>query len=90
MNTPTLDDLSNHVDLVEAAVVELELQTHALLFDKVLEDTYSGDLEAMRTDFDALGPFAFARNYKLLVNNSGEETAVKFMSLYNELNPGTY
>jgi hypothetical protein len=63
---------------------------HAVNFDRVMEDHYGGDLETMRLDFDFLGPFAFARNLKLLVNNSGEETALKFMTLYNNLNPGTY
>lgn len=48
-------------------------------------------IASMKRQFDALGPYQFAANNGLLVNGSGEEFAIQFMSFYNEqVAPGTY
>lgn len=47
-------------------------------------------IEAMRLEYDHLSPFWYAKKYGLLVNNSGEELAVQFMTVYNYSHPGTY
>lgn len=36
------------------------------------------------------GPYICAKVYDQLVNESGEEFAMQFMSLYNSLRPGTF
>jgi hypothetical protein len=52
--------------------------------------TTDNALHDIHAVFDRLGPYEYAKRFGLLVNNSGEEFAIQFMSAYNELRPGTY
>lgn len=56
----------------------------------VITNVYRGNLLAAKTDFDALGPYDFAKKHDLLVDNSAEETALLFMSMVNNIWPGAY
>jgi pimeloyl-ACP methyl ester carboxylesterase len=48
-------------------------------------------LLGIEADFDALGPYAFAKKFGVLVNNSGEEFAIAFMDAFNRhVRAGTY
>lgn len=47
-------------------------------------------IEAIRTEYDRLGPYQYAIKYDLLIHGSGEEFAIQFMSVYNSIKPGTY
>ncbi len=38
----------------------------------------------IKREFDTMGPYHFAKNRNLLVNESGEEFACQFMAFYNE------
>jgi hypothetical protein len=73
--------------LLERHIMEL----HA---DSWAEDgrvpTMDSTLATIRASFDRLGPFCYAKAHNLLVNSSGEEFAIQFMSAYNISHPGTY
>ena len=47
-------------------------------------------IERIAQVFLANGPYICAKVYGQLVNNSGEEFAMQFMSLYNVFHPGTF
>lgn len=66
------------------------LAEHADKYDQVIEATFKGDLETVHDHFHILGPYQFSAMHGLLVNGSGEETAIRFMTAYNQLHPGTY
>lgn len=68
--------------LVEEIVTDMQAANPGLTTDEALED--------IRTSFDAFGPYQYAKAHGFLVNNSGEEFAIQFMSAYNDIRPGTY
>lgn len=41
-------------------------------------------------NFDFEGPYGMAKRLNLLVNNSGEDMAIEFMTFVNKIFPGTY
>jgi len=61
--------------LVEGAILDLRYED-GLTSDKCVARIYK--------EFDKLGPFYFAKKYDFLVNGSGEEFAIQWMSFYNE------
>lgn len=62
--------------MVEALVTDLRADTMGLTTtDQAIRD--------IRELFDRLGPFEYAQRFGLLVNKSGEEFAVQFMSFFN-------
>jgi hypothetical protein len=66
-------------------LLELYPMVEMLILD-IRQDTRSSTSEVVRwikQRFDRQGPYVFARDWGLLVNNSGEEFAVQFMSFYN-------
>jgi hypothetical protein len=73
-----MDDLSKY-PLVERLVVDLQAAANAehasTTTDEIIRD--------MRTKFDIVGPYQFAKDAGVLINNSGEEFAIQFMSFYN-------
>jgi hypothetical protein len=71
-------------------IEQTTLEAHPEKFQKVLRETFNDDLVDMHAYFERLGPYLFSKANGLLVNNSGEETAIKFMTMYNALHPGTY
>jgi hypothetical protein len=48
------------------------------------EDIDEMAVMALADKFDRMGPFSFCKEYNLLVNGSGEEFAVAFMSYFNK------
>lgn len=72
--------------LVEQHVTNMQAAAQAE-FNQLTTDAA---IEHMRHEFDHEGPFYFARKHGLLVNGSGEELAVQFMTVYNARKPGTY
>lgn len=73
--------------LVEQRITQIQADSWAE-FHRV--PTADSVLAAMRLEYDRLGPFEYASKHNLLINNSGEEFAVQFMSVYNYSHPGTY
>lgn len=73
--------------LVEARITEMQAESVAEFGNMITSDEA---LEHMRREFDREGPYWFARKHGLLVNESGEELAVQFMTVYNAIHPGTY
>lgn len=62
--------------MVEALVTDLRADTMGLTTtDQAIRD--------IRELFDRLGPYEYAKRFGLLVNKSGEEFAVQFMSFFN-------
>lgn len=53
-------------------------------FDIIRPDNTDRVIEKIKGEFDALGPYHFAKSRNLLVNESGEEFACQFMAFYNE------
>ncbi len=41
-------------------------------------------VKLVRRDFDQMGPYAFAKQWGYLVNESGEEFAMQWMSYFNQ------
>lgn len=68
--------------LLEAHVLDLQAAPGAPTTDEVLKQIHH--------QFERLGPYDYAKSNGLLVNKSGEEFAVQFMSMYNRLHPNTY
>lgn len=74
MNADT--DLLIKYPMVEALVTDLRADTMGLTTtDQAIRD--------IRELFDRLGPYEYAKRFGLLVNKSGEEFAVQFMSFFN-------
>lgn len=72
MNT----ELLTAYPMVEALVTDLRADTMGLTTtDQAIRD--------IRELFDRLGPYEYAKRFGLLVNKSGEEFAVQFMSFFN-------
>lgn len=69
--------------LVESLVTDLRADTMGLT-------TTDQALRNIREVFDRLGPYEYAKRFGLLRDGSGEEFAVQFMSVFNQLVPGTY
>lgn len=46
------------------------------------------DMLELADEFDNMGPYCFCKRFDLLVNNSGEDFAIEFMSYFNK-NMGT-
>lgn len=67
--------------LVEKLVLDMQELSHATTDDTLRE---------IRAEFDRLGPFHFATNKRLLVNESGATFACQFMAAFNHITPGTY
>lgn len=82
MNT----DLTSKYPLVERQIFDFRIEMGRHGNPKTTDEA----IESLKRQFDAFGPYQFALNNGLLVNGSGEEFAVQFMSFYNELHPGTY
>ena len=62
--------------MVEALVTDLRADTMGLTTtDQAIRD--------IRELFVRLGPYEYAKRFGLLVNKSGEEFAVQFMSFFN-------
>lgn len=74
-----MEELLSKYPMVERLVVDLQAAANAeharVTTDEIIRD--------MRTKFDIVGPYQFAKDADLLVNGSGEEFAVQFMSFYN-------
>jgi hypothetical protein len=47
-------------------------------------------LREIATEFDALHPYGYCKKYDLLINGSGEEFALQFMSAFNAQNYQRY
>lgn len=73
--------------LIEQRIIQIQADSWAE-FHRI--PTTDSIIEAMRVEYDHLSPYWYARKYGLLVNNSGEEFAVQFMTVYNYGHPGTY
>lgn len=73
--------------LVEQRI--MDIQADAWAQERRLPTTDTA-IAAIYNEFERLGPFHYAKVHSLLVNNSGEEFAVQFMSIYNYGHPGTY
>lgn len=66
--------------MVEALVEDLRALGHATGVAPTSDEVIAG----IKRHFDMFGPYEFARQHKLLVNNSGEEFACQFMAFYNK------
>ncbi len=72
--------------------VSINFQGYELVEKLVKTRMEDGDLSVhetileIQTDFDRMGPYHFAKCEGLLVNGSGEEFAVQFMSFFNDYN----
>ena len=73
--------------LVERRITEMQAEAYDQFRTFPTADEL---LEFMRREYDHLGPYWFAHKHGLLVNESGEELAVQFMTVYNAVHPGTY
>lgn len=69
------------------------------LVEQVIEDKRAVTGGRLTTDeainqiwreYTLYGPYTIARDTGILVNDSGEEFAIQWMSFYNILHPGTY
>lgn len=78
MNTDH-DDLLAKYPLVERQVFDFRAE----MGRNGSPQTTDQAVASMKRQFDALGPYHFAANNNLLVNGSGEEFAVQFMSFFN-------
>jgi hypothetical protein len=67
-------ELLANYPMVEAVVTELQYVDHK---------STDVAIEVLHAEFDREGPYATAKKYGYLVNNSGEEFAIQFMSFYN-------
>lgn len=47
-------------------------------------------IASIKREYDQIGPYWFAKKHNLLVNESGEEFAIEWMTCYNSIVPGTY
>lgn len=47
------------------------------------DEQYVDALYKLQPEFDRLGPYNFAKKYSVLVDNSGEDFALEFMSAFN-------
>lgn len=72
--------------LVERRVTEIQAAAHG---DHEFVTTDAA-LERIASYFNREGAFTYTQRRNLLVNGSGEEFAIQFMSAYNLLHPGTY
>ena len=70
----------NKYPMVEALVEDLRALGHAIGVTHTSDDVIAG----IKRHFDLFGPYEFARQHNLLVNNSGEEFACQFMAFFNE------
>ena len=66
--------------MVEALIEDIRALGHATGCNTTSDQVIDG----IKREFDAMGPFHFAKSRNLLVNGSGEEFAVQFMSFFNE------
>lgn len=84
-------DLANF-PLVEDLIIikQGEAKEEAELFGSDPKLTSDQALEQIRREFDMHGPYALAKWNNMLVNGSGEELAIQFMTVYNSAHPGTY
>jgi hypothetical protein len=62
-------------------VLDIQAEAHDYCADIPTTDEAVRDI---RTYFDKLGPYEYAKAKGLLVNNSGEEFACQFMAFWNE------
>jgi hypothetical protein len=69
-------DLLSRFPKVEALITDIQAANVGQTTDSVISD--------IREVFDREGPYQYAKRFGLLVNNSGEEFAVQWMSFYNE------
>ena len=82
----TLATLENY-PLVERLITEMQADAYDQFRSFLTSDEL---IEHMRAEYDREGPYLFARKHGLLVNESGEELAIQFMTVYNAVHPGTY
>jgi hypothetical protein len=68
--------------MAEAHILDLQAAPGAPTTDDVIEHIYHL--------FEHVGPYCYAKHNGLLVNDSGEEFAIQFMSVYNSIYSGTY
>jgi folate-binding Fe-S cluster repair protein YgfZ len=62
-------------------------KVEALITDLICEGahlTTDAAVEAIREVYDREGPYEYAKRFGLLVDGSGEEFAIEWMSFYNE------
>lgn len=67
--------------MVEVLVLDLSVEA-GLTTDQALSK--------IRREFDHQGPYHFAKKHGLLINASGEEFAVQWMSFYNKFGIHSY
>lgn len=70
----------NNYPMVEALVEDLRALGQTTGTTPTSDYVISG----IKRHFDLFGPYEFARQHNLLVNNSGEEFACQFMAFYNQ------
>lgn len=69
-----MDDLLKLYPMVELLILDIRQETR---------NTSGEVIRWIKQMFDRQGPYVFARDRGLLVNNSGEEFAVQFMGFFN-------
>lgn len=69
--------------LVEQLIVDMQAEAQGAL-------TSAAALEMLAREFNLKGPFACAKAHGVLVNDSAEEFAIQFMTVYNSIYPGTF
>jgi len=74
MTYEAVTDILEQFPMVETLIVDIQMEDGGYV-DQIIDK--------IRKDFDSLGPFYCAKKHGVLVNESGEEFAIQWMSFYN-------